>query len=199
MIYYDIMKLVKIFDKMNIIKRDLNLIITTPISYLYSFTYNNSDKIQIRPFDPKIKKLGLTLINQIKVLYPDITILFQGSAALELPGQADIDLVIPCLPINFSKYYPGLRGILGQPSKIKTDFIEWHTSINKVNIELLLINPKIPMYTEPYKIYKIFTTFPDTVIQYKHLKLRCHGISTREYKRRRLYFFNQLIKQFPQI
>lgn len=176
------------------ILRDVYLFWKGPIAYLYTFTYSTEKKIQILPYDPTVTKLGEKLVKKIKNKFPQLPILFYGSARLKIDGQRDIELMAESKPHNFHLYVNGLNKIFGKPDKIRSEFIEWHIEIKGCTVELLLINPKNRIFTDPKKSFERLSNNKKLLEKYKKLKKDLNGSSEREYKKQRMEFFYRDLK-----
>lgn len=174
------------------LKRDLLLLWRSPIEYVYSFTYPSNKYVKIYPYDPKITKIGEDIIQQIHTYYPHLDVHFIGSAVFKIAGQRDIDLVIDCKPENFNQYLPGLITVLGSPTKIRTDHVEWTTHKDTCSVDVLLLDKNHPISRKTIEICERIGANEKYIRQYEKLKLSSNGVSYREYKRRRIEFFNKI-------
>lgn len=106
--------------------------------------------------------------------------------------QKDIDLYIPCAPNNFDQYLPGLISLIGCPRKRRRSFIEWHFIENGCSVELLLVDPSSHMFYMPIKTFETLRKNKDLIEEYKKIKATSHGLSIREYQKKRVIFFNRV-------
>lgn len=181
----------KITRHFKIIRRDLRLLWKSPIEYLYSFTYPHNKYVQIQAYDPKVTEIGKQLVNKIQKIYPYLKVIFIGSAVLGIAGQRDIDLIIvECDPKDFPLYIGGLVSVLGQPVKVKSSFVEWIFNYKRCVVEALLIGKANPISRKTIQTFKRIQKNKNFLREYEKLKLKSNGVSLREYKRRRLEFFN---------
>jgi predicted nucleotidyltransferase len=180
-------------DVLNVIKRDLKLLVESPREYLFSFTYPDDDKIVIRPYDPAVTKLGESLVEKIHKSSPNLKVYFYGSAALKVSGQRDVDIMVECLPRELPRYLPRLKKIFGEPTKKRREFVEWHRKMEGCSLDLMIINPNHIVFREILKVYEALKNDQNLLKKYEDLKIFCNGVSSREYKRRRLEFFHQMM------
>lgn len=182
------------------IRRDVSLLLKSPVEYLYSFTYSTNKKVHIRPFNPRVGKTGEKLIANIRKVYPDLKTYFIGSAALGIPGQRDIDIMASCQRNDFDKYLDGLVLILGKPQKTRRTFIEWHLKKNNCTIDFLLIDTRNKsMFLNPLIEFDILKKDKKRLDEYIRLKKELNGFSEREYIKRRMEFFNRIRKKHDMI
>ncbi|MDQ3099444.1 MAG: hypothetical protein M3Q44_06895 [bacterium] len=174
--------------------RDLSLLIHSPVEYLYSFTYSDQEKVTIEPFSQQVRDTGNKLVRKIKKNLPDLTVHFVGSPVFGIPGQRDVDLYVECLPKTFGQNLPVMISLFGTPQKTREKFYEWHFIENDCAIEILFGDPSLPIFTETLKVCRIIGSKREYINEYAKIKMESNGVSLREYKRRRLLFFNRLLK-----
>lgn len=179
---------------LNRVLEDVSLFLQTPKNYLYLFTYPTNKFVRIKPYNSGLQDTADKIINRINKAIPDLKIYFVGSASFHISGQGDIDLVARSKSKNFSKYLPLLIKLLGNPSKKRTKFIEWHFTYNKHKVELLLADPSSSNFKNELKIYKILRKNKKLLKEYESIKKNLTGLSIREYTRRRMPFFNKLLR-----
>lgn len=175
---------------LKIFYRDLLIFWKTPREYLYSFTYPTNKYVSIKPYDPSVTHTGEKLVGKIHALYPDLKVNFIGSSVLGISGQKDIDFIIECNPKDFHLYLSGLISILGEPCKKRRTLIEWDTKVEGCTIDVLLLDQSNPIGQKTIRTYERIKRNKMFLTQYEKLKLDSNGVSVREYKRRRLKFFN---------
>ncbi len=180
----------KLLRKLRILKRDIILLWKSPIEYIYSFTYPTDQYVNIKPYDPSVKAIGKILIDKVHAIYPLLKILFIGSAVLGIAGQKDIDLIIESDPKDFHLYIAGLVSVFGRPKKTKKNLVEWITTYKDCNVEALLIGKSNPIGQKSIQTFKRIQRNKNLIREYENLKLKSNGVSIREYKRRRIEFFN---------
>lgn len=188
----------KSFIPKNIIElifRDLRLLFESPREYLYSYTFSTKKKANIQAFNPKVRDYGRELVKKITIKYPKLTIFFMGSASFGIAGQNDIDLLIDCDPNDFSKYTPFLNSLFGKPDRVLEKELNWHIKKDGMDLEVMLIDPKHHVRNTLVTTYLSLKDSPELLKMYESLKLSSNGISQREYKKRRIEFFNWVEKQ----
>jgi GrpB-like predicted nucleotidyltransferase (UPF0157 family) len=176
--------------------RDLRLFWRNPIDFLYSFTYSKHKKIKIAPYDPAVSALGRSLVARIQKKYPSLEVHFIGSPAHKIAGQRDIDLYVTCPKEHMARYVTFCSTLFGAPEKIRPSYIEWHTKIRSCEVEVIMGEKHNRIIEGPLAVYQILKKFPRLLSQYEKLKLRSNGVSEREYKRRRLEFFDDIYAQY---
>ena len=169
--------------------RDLLLLIRAPKEFVYSFTYPRNRYVTILPYDKATTIIGKDLVEKIKRKYPELTVHFSGSAVLGIVGQKDIDLFIECDKSELEKYKTGISKIVGQPRKVKKDFVEWSFGTRGCDVQVLLIDPNHPLYKKQINTQKVLENNRKILQEYEKMKLQSNGVLQREYARRKLKFF----------
>ncbi len=173
----------------NLIKKlvnEIKLFRKAPKEYIWVYTYPKDQKVEIGEYNPRVKKQGQDLIDEIKKKLPELKIHFLGSVALEIPGQKDIDIFIECLPKNFHNVIPELNKIIGQPVKKRERFVEWVFEKNDIPVELFLIDPTWQKFLNKLSN---FETLKKNRQAYTEFKIKNIGKSMREYERKKYEFF----------
>lgn len=173
---------------------ELRLFHQNPREYIYLFTYPQNRRVSIESYDPQVTKVGKFLVRKINKLYPELKVHFIGSAVLGIAGQRDIDLYAECFPRNFGRYIPGLISLFGPPTKIRRKFIQWRLMKNGCLVELLLIDPSTDMFNLPLKTFELMKNNKKILQEYKKIKGLSSGLSVREYHKKRLQFFNKILR-----
>ena len=178
----------------NRLDRDIHLLFSSFREFVYSFTYSKDKKIKISPFDPTVRQTGLEIVQKIKNVLPDSTIHFTGSAVLGIAGQRDLDIYVESAPKDLKKNLEKLIPILGQATKIRAKFVEWHSIIDTCDVEVILADPQLPILRDPVHTFNLIKSNLAHIKEYEQLKLASNGVSEREYKRRKLEFFHRIEK-----
>lgn len=171
------------------LSRDLYLLVTCPIEYLYSFTYSKEQVATIKPFDPITHRTGNELVKQIQQAEPKLKVYFVGSAALGIAGMKDIDLILATKKQNFTAFTPKLSKLLGKPEKEKEQFIEWKLQKNGCKVEVILLDPTSRMFRLQMEVHHKLMKSKPLREAYNHLKITANGVSVREYQRRKVTFY----------
>lgn len=175
-------------------KRDMKLLLESPRDYLYSFTIPTTKYSKIVAFDPRVKKYGEELVKKITDKFPELPVHFMGSASFGIAGQNDIDMLIDCYPKDFHTYTPFLTELFGQPDRVLKEELNWHVKKDGIDLEIMLIDPHHPARNTLVTTYETLKNNPEFLKEYEELKLNSDGVNLREYKRRRIEFFNKIEK-----
>lgn len=180
----------------NTLLRDLHLLWQNPRNYIYSLLFTPDDPVVLLPYNPKSEEIARKVTKEITTQLKEVTVEFVGSAALKLPGDKDIDLYIPTTLENIKKIEKVLTTLFGAPAKNRKTFSEWNFQRDDFNIELMLINRTDSAYIDQKIVYVMLNKDKKTREEYKQIKLSSQGISMREYQKRRMSFYNNLVEEY---
>jgi len=185
----------KIKEIINYVRRDLFIFMSGPIEYIFTKDNSKTKTVSINRFDPKVKQLGNTLQRDLKKNLNIDTVHFVGSAALEIAGQRDVDILVEVPRSEFKRYIPMINTLYGKPAKVVRDeLVEWHFNKGDCAVQVVLIDTKSSLL----KMQKV--TFRELSkehnrLAYQKLKESSDGVTIYEYEKRRLEFFNKMLKK----
>lgn len=177
------------------ILRDFTLLRQNPKNYIYLLLFTPNQTVKLHPYNPVSGEIAREIINQITNVKTGVKVEFVGSSALKLPGYKDIDLYIPSTKKNHKAIEASLITLFGEPVKQRKMFSEWHMYKHRYRIELMLIQKTEKAYLEQKVVYDVLRKNPKILEEYKTLKLSSQGISKREYQKRRMAFYNNLVEK----
>lgn len=176
------------------ILRDLFIMMSGPVEYLYTFQNSRTKTVTIRPFDPRVKKLGLELKKELVKTLGIETIHFFGSAALEIAGQKDVDIFVEVSKVNFERYEKMISKLYGKPAKVLPELIEWHFDRHDTAVQVVLIDAKSYLLGLQKVTFRELSKEHNRK-EYEKLKNTSDGVTVFEYEKRRLAFFNKILKK----
>lgn len=177
--------------------RDFRLFIQSPKNYLYTFAPYKREKVQIVPWSKEIADKGFALAEKIRLLAPGLQVHYVGSAALGIAGRNDVDLYIECQPEDFDKYEPIISSVVGSPFVRRAAFVEWSLEHDGYSLDILLSHRGHRGFRETIELFDRFYKYPELISEYEQIKLSSDGLTDREYTRRRMFFFNRVLKKYP--
>lgn len=153
--------------------------------------------ISIVPFDPscnekfeQVKKIILSKLSNTQ------RVEHRGASSLGISGQDEIDIHIPVPEKNFNDLIKPLEKLFG-PVKghYPLERARFNTFIDGKKIEIFILNEESSAWTESQKFYEYLLSNPEALEQYKILKERLNGLTTREYYRKKIEFMNEVIER----
>ena len=137
--------------------------------------------------------MGEAIVKKIKSRFPNLEVLFMGSAALGISGQRDIDIYALADPDDFGKYLPTFEKMFGELDKqgkyIEKTFVEWKFNKDGYEIEVYLTEPP----DRQIKVYEILRSNNKLLKEYEDLKLSFDGKSYKDYQRTKYEFYNRIL------
>ena len=147
----------------------------TPNQQNYLATIPQEKIAHIKPFNPRVKKVGEMLVSKIKTLLPELEVVFIGATALGIAGQNDIDLNILSTPGEYKKYLPKIKELFGEPTQTNQNLIKWEFVQNGFEIELYLTDKNSPLLKAQIETFEILRQNPALIREYEKIKIESDG------------------------
>lgn len=165
----------------------------TPNQEKYLLTIPAGKIARIVPYNPKIREAMRAIEDEIRKVIPDLEIVSNGSSALGIAGQNDIDMQLLSSPNEYGSYLPVLAQLFGPPVKRSLKLIKWEFLRGGFEVELYLTDRNSAVLQDQMKTFRLLQQREDLRKEYQQLKLECNGIKFREYMRRKYEFFNRIL------
>lgn len=150
--------------------------------------------VEIKPFNPKAREVGLSLVSELKSLVPNLQIHFGGATMLEISGQNDIDIIILTTPQEYDTHEPIISKTYGLPTKKGTSSITWNFLREGFEVDLHLSNIDSVSVQEQIKVFKLMEKSENLRNEYEKIKLPYGKIDYKEYMRKKYAFFNKILE-----
>lgn len=156
---------------------------------------SDTDKIKIVPFDPTAEAKFQKVKQKIQdSLGKDISVFHRGASSLGISGQDEIDIYVPVPPAEFNSLIEPLKKLFGEPgSYYPLERVHFVTEIDGKHIDIFLINEECEGWINGVKFENYFRSHPEALETYRLLKENGDGLSGREYYRRKIEFFNDIL------
>lgn len=156
---------------------------------------SDQDHITILPFDPSTPQKFEAVKRKIQaVLGPETRVDHRGATNLGISGQDEIDVYVPVPDEQFDTLIPILSAAFGSPrSHYPHERARFVVIEEGKHVDIFLINEACPGWLNAIKFENYLKSHPAALEQYRVLKETGHGLSTREYYRRKTEFFNDLV------
>jgi ribosomal protein S18 acetylase RimI-like enzyme/GrpB-like predicted nucleotidyltransferase (UPF0157 family) len=172
----------------------------TPEQEGWIFHLSDETKIKILPFDPTASEKFEVVKKKIEsVLGEGLRVVHRGATSLGISGQDEIDMYLPVSVEDYISLQTPLEKIFGKPGSIHQDRIRYVTSVEGKHIDVFLIKESSSSWKDGVKIEKYLLTHPEALESYRILKEQGDGLSTREYYRRKVVFYNDILSKMSQI
>lgn len=156
---------------------------------------SNSNKVKIIPYNPKVKKVFQKQQKEIQsLLGPKTLVLHEGASAWGISGKGDLDIYISVTVEQFNRYFEQLKEILGEPgSYYPLERVRWNRLVDDIESEIFLVNQDAPFWKESLIFWEYIEGHPEALEEYRQLKESAEGMSTREYYRVKIEFYNKIL------
>lgn len=157
---------------------------------------SDENKIKIVPFDPTAEDKFQKVKQKIqRSLGKDTIIIHRGASSLGISGQDEIDIYVPVPPTKFNLLIEPLKNLFGEPgSHYPLERARFVTEEAGKHIDVFLINEECDGWVNGVKFENYVRTHPEALEAYRELKEDGDGLSVREYYRRKIEFFNDIVK-----
>ena len=157
---------------------------------------SDSNKVKIIPYDPKVKKVFQKQQKEIQsLLGPKTLVLHKGASAWGISGKGDLDIYIPTTAEQFARYFEQLKEILDEPgSYYPLERVRWNKQVDGIETEIFLVNKDVPFWKDSLIFWEYIESHPETLEEYRKLKEAAEGMSTREYYRVKIEFYNKTLE-----
>ena len=164
--------------------------------YLSKLPPEQADReVSISPFSPQMRAVAIQIGTELANLLPGSHQYFLGSAALEIAGENDIDIVIVSSG-NFENDKLTLIRSYGQPVGGKEGrYSQWEFDRNGYKIDLSLNSDIAPPLQEQIDFHEILVSDPALKSEYNDLKLKMNGKTYKEYQTAKYEFFNRVLSE----
>jgi GrpB-like predicted nucleotidyltransferase (UPF0157 family) len=169
----------------------------SPQQKLWINHLNDTDKIRIIPFDPTCEEKFSRVKSLIQnILGPDQPVHHLGASSLGISGQDEIDVYIPVPPIRFDAAIVFITNLFGKPkSNYPLKRARFATTVDTKHIDVFVINQDDAGWKDGLKFHSYLLSNPWALDEYRQLKEKSAGLSTREYYRKKIKFINQIISK----
>jgi GrpB-like predicted nucleotidyltransferase (UPF0157 family) len=156
---------------------------------------SDQDQVTILPFDPSTPQKFEAVKRKIQaVLGPETRVEHRGATSLEISGQDEIDVYIPVAEDQFDRLLAPLSTAFGKPrSHYPRERARFVVVEEGKHVDIFLINAACQGWTDGVKFENYLKSHPEALGRYRLLKEAGHGLSTREYYRRKIEFINEIL------
>ena len=166
----------------------------TPEQEIWILHLNDTKKIKIIPYDPKVKMIFKEMKKEIQNVLGEVKVKHCGATSLGISGQGEIDLYIP-VPKNFFnerlekliKYFDKVGS--GYPLR-RARFVKY---VDEIKIEIFLINKESDDWKNCVKFENYLKQHPEALGEYKKLKENIRAVKKLTNYRKKLEFINKVI------
>jgi GrpB-like predicted nucleotidyltransferase (UPF0157 family) len=156
---------------------------------------SGTDPVAIAPYDPSAPQKFEAVRQKIQaVLGPATRVEHRGATSLGISGQDEIDVYVPVPEDQFDRLLAPLSAAFGSPRSLypleRARFVLIEAG---KHVDIFLINEACQGWLDGLKFEQYLKTHATVLEQYRVLKEAGHGLSTREYYRRKIEFINDIL------
>lgn len=158
---------------------------------------SDQDHVTIIPFDPTAQEKFKAVKAKIQAALGDnIRVEHRGATDMGISGQDEIDIYVPVPEDRFNALLAPLTAAFGKPrSHYPLERARFVTFEAGKHVDIFLINDACQSWLDGNKFTDYLQSHPDALDRYRLLKEAGEGLSTRAYYRRKLEFFNEILKE----
>ncbi len=171
-------------------------LIHSPKDYLYNMIFPTRGLLKVLAYSKKQKTNANKIIGEIKQMIPTARPRLIGSTGLEIAGQGDVDILVPCQPEQLESYTIAISKRYGAAQKKNAYIVQWKLKINGHQLDLDLISSASSRYREQIRLFEILKNNPGSRLSYEALKYRYQERSVLDFIVARMGFFYRVIRYF---
>lgn len=167
----------------------------TPAQEKWIANLSDQDTVTILPYDPSaLQKFEAVRQKLLEILGPDARIEHRGATSFGISGQDEIDVYVPVSAVQFNAMFPLLEAEFGSPrSHYAGDRARFVTIADGKHVDIFLIIETSQSWINGDRFDAYLRSHPEALEKYRQLKEAGHGLSVREYYRRKTGFINQVL------
>ena len=148
---------------------------------------------KVRPWDQAAATYAEALVAEIETV-SGLEVFWEGSLALGIPGENDIDLYIFAEPDQFAEFLPRVTQVLGEPTYVLGDKILWRTQKDGHKVDAGLISrSSIDAQRDTFFFDALKR---DEKLLQEYAAIKDPSLSAREYYRQKNEFYNRVTEGF---
>ena len=154
-----------------------------------------NEKIKIVPYNPETKIVFEKAKKEVQDVLGKVEVAHHGATSLEISGQGEVDLFIPVLGKCFDYYLEKLITYFGEPGSVyaleRVRFVKY---VDDIKVEIMLVNKERNGWKNSVKFKSCLLENPNLLSEYRELKEDANGLTTQEYYRHKIEFFNKVFE-----
>jgi GrpB-like predicted nucleotidyltransferase (UPF0157 family) len=158
---------------------------------------SNEDKVLIIPYDVKSPQKFKAIERKIKETLGEKTVvLHRGASSMGISGQGELDIYVPVDEKAFKSKLKPLKNLFGKPGTVyPLERARFVTHIDGTKAEVFLINKNSQGWLDGLKFEKYLKRHPDALMDYRDLKEKNDGLSTKAYYTEKIAFINKILSK----
>lgn len=155
---------------------------------------SDQESVIIEPYDPSAPQKFAAVKQKVQeVLGTNARVLHRGATSFEISGQNEIDVYVPIPADQMDTAIETLISAFGSPrSRYPNERARFAVYEEGKRVDVFVINETCSGWINATKFDHYLRTHPEMLEQYRLHKEAGHGLSLREYYRRKTEFFNEV-------
>lgn len=156
---------------------------------------SDSDKIIIKPYDPKSPEIFEEVKEKvIGCLGEKFKILHRGASYLKISGQDEIDIYVPVSRSLFDQTVSAMKQTFGEPRSLyPLKRARFRMTGYKKHIDVFVINKEDKSWIDSEEFTSYLLSKPQVLEEYRALKEFGNGLSVKAYYTRKNEFINRVL------
>ncbi|MCX6713446.1 MAG: GrpB family protein [Candidatus Vogelbacteria bacterium] len=157
---------------------------------------SDSDLIEIFPYDPRAEEVFKIVREKIQTaLGKEINVEHHGATSLGISGQDEVDIYLPVDPSKFNQMVDLLTGVFGPPGSIYEQRARFPFQVDGKRTDVFVVKADEPGWKDSLRFENYLKNNHTALDDYRVLKETGHGLSLREYYRRKIEFINSILEK----
>lgn len=154
------------------------------------------DEIIIKPYDPKSPEIFEKVKKQIVVTLGKVKVEHRGASYLKISGQDEIDVYVPVSPKGFDKTVAKMEKTFDLPKSLYPAVrARFPIAGYGKRVDVFVINEQDDGWVDSEIFTNWLLAHPKTLDEYKELKEKGIGLSTKEYYTKKIEFINKVLRK----
>jgi len=156
---------------------------------------NDNDQVFVVPFDQTAENKYQIIKKQIQdLLGKEYQVEHRGASSLKISGQDEIDIYIPVSEENFNEIVIKITKLYGKPkSSYSLKRTRFTTFVQSKHIDVFVINKNDKGWKDSEIFHNFLLVHPDKLQEYRELKEKLTGRSTKIYYTAKTEFINKVL------
>ncbi|MDD4333384.1 MAG: GrpB family protein [Patescibacteria group bacterium] len=156
---------------------------------------DDTDKVVVIPWDNTSEEKYQIVKKQIQgILGKEHRVEHRGASSLKISGQDEIDIYVPVKKHLFDQTVKKMTELYGSPkSNYSLKRARFLTLVQNKHIDVFVINEEDDGWQDSEIFHQFLLSHPDKLVEYRDLKKKFSGRSTKDYYTVKTKFINEII------
>jgi len=153
--------------------------------------------VKLIPFDPKTKKIGLKMVDNIKEMLGEFPceVLLRGSTLYEISGKGDIEIGIYVDKKEWENVFEILKEKFGEPGVVEEEYVRFNLDSSGQEFEIMMFTGRGGLVDK--KLTEYLKERPELLREYEEVKKK-YTYSKIDYNREKNRFLRRVEAEIPE-